>query len=75
MIKALADAIDKVRLLPPVQHAYAAGLLEDVIGITKPDVVLSDEEKSCVEEGLRDVDAGRIVPDDEMSAFWQRLTR
>ena len=75
MIKALADVIEKVRLLPPEQQAYAAGLLEDIVGGTEPGVVLSDEEKSLIEEGLRDIDAGRIVPDDEMAAFWNRLTQ
>ena len=75
MIKALADVIEKVRLLPPEQQAYATGLLEDIVGGTEPGVVLSDEEKSLIEEGLRDIDAGRIVPDDEMAAFWNRLTQ
>ena len=75
MIKALADVIEKVRLLPPEQQAYAAGRLEDIVDGTEPGVVLSDEEKSLIEEGLRDIDAGRIVPDDEMAAFWKRLTQ
>lgn len=75
MIKALADVIEKVRLLPPEQQAYAAGLLEDIVGGTEPGVLLSDEERTLIEEGLRDIDAGRIVPDDEMAAFWNRLTQ
>ena len=74
MIKALADVIEKVRLLGPEQQAYAAGLLEKVVG-GEAAVVLSDDERALVEEGLRDVEAGRIVPDDEMAAFWQRLAR
>ena len=75
MIKALADVIEKVRMLPPEKQAYAAELLEDIIGGGTSVVVLSDDERVLVDAGLADVDAGRIVSDDEMAAFWQRLTR
>ncbi len=27
-----------------------------------------------IEEGLRDLEAGNVVPDDEMEAFWGRIT-
>ena len=36
---------------------------------------LSDEERALVKEGIADLDAGRIVSDDDMAAFWQRHRR
>ena len=36
---------------------------------------LSDEERALVREGLADLDAGRIVPDADMAAFWNRNRR
>ncbi len=71
MIKALEKAIEKVKALPEDQQRYAAHLLEQ---IASADEVyrLTDEERRLVLEGLADLDAGRIVPDAEMDAFWQR---
>jgi predicted transcriptional regulator len=75
MLKALTDAVDKVRTLPPEQQAQAAVLLEDFLGHSRPDVVLDDEERALLAEGLTDIDAGRIVPAGEMAEFIKRLTR
>ena len=36
---------------------------------------LSDDERALVAEGVADLDAGRIVPDDDMVAFWNRNRR
>ena len=71
MIKALEKAIEKVRALPEDRQRYAAHLLEQ---IASADEVyrLTDEEHRLVREGLTDLDAGRIVPDAEMDAFWRR---
>jgi predicted transcriptional regulator len=72
MIKALEDAIEKVRSLSEERQRYAASVLEQLaeqgVGVWE----LSDEERQMVREGLADLDAGRIVPDAGMEAFWQR---
>jgi predicted transcriptional regulator len=72
MIKALADAIDKVQTLPPERQADAAHALERIAEAARGLHVLSAAERALVEVGLADLDAGRIVPDDEMEAFWTR---
>ena len=71
MIKALEQAIEKVKALSPERQEYAAAVLEE---IAAGDEVyrLSDEERRLVEEGVADLDAGRVVPDAEMDEFWKR---
>ena len=75
MIKALEDAIDKLRALPPERQADAADALEMIVNASRQTYVMSGEERALVEEGLADLDAGRNVPDDEMAAFWARHGR
>ena len=72
MIKALENAIEKARALPPERQADAADALERIVKASRTIYVLSDEERALVEEGLADLDAGNIVPDDEMERFWAR---
>lgn len=72
MIKALTDAIDKVRSLTPERQADAADALERIVEAAATTHVLTPEERKLVEEGLADLDAGRVVPDEEMDAFWRR---
>ncbi len=71
MIKVLEDAIEKVKQLPEERQRYAAHLLEQVASTNEIDR-LTDEERRLVREGLADLDAGRIVSDTDMEAFWQR---
>ncbi len=72
MIKALEDAIEKARALPPDRQIDAADALERIVAASRDICVLSDEERALVEEGLVDLDAGNIVPDHEMAKFWAR---
>lgn len=72
MIKALEDAIEKARALPPERQSEIAEVLEDMVRDVGDVYVLSAEEERLVEEGIADADAGRIVPDAEMEAFWSR---
>jgi predicted transcriptional regulator len=71
MIKALETAIEKVKALPEDQQRYAAHILEQIASIDEV-YRLSDEERDLVREGLADLDAGRIVTDTDMDAFWRR---
>ena len=75
MIKALEEAIDKVRALPPERQADAADALEMIVKASRRTYIMSAEELALVDEGLADIDAGRVVPDDEMEAFWARHTK
>ena len=72
MIKALEDAIEKTRALPPERQADAADALERIVTASRVPYILSEEERALVEEGLADLDAGNIVPDQEMAKFWAR---
>ena len=71
-IKAPVAAIEKVRDLPPDRQAEAADILEQIVRSSRSESVLSADERVLVGEGSADLDAGRIVPDDEMAAFWNR---
>jgi predicted transcriptional regulator len=72
MIKALEDAIEKARALPPERQSEIADVLEDMVRDAGDVYVLSPEEERLLDEGIADLDAGRIVPDAEMDAFWRR---
>lgn len=72
MIKVLEQAIDKVKSLSPERQQYAAEILERIAAAGDDVYHLSDEERGLVREGLADLDAGRIVSDAAMTAFWDR---
>ena len=74
MIKVLEDAIEKIKTLPEERQRYAAHVLEQ-IAEAGGRYELSEEERRAVREGLADLDAGRIVSDAEMDAFWRRHHR
>ena len=72
MIKVLAQAIEKARVLSADQQAYAAHLLEQLAAAASLPYRLSDEERAVVQEGIADLDAGRVVSDADMASFWAR---
>jgi len=72
MIKVLEDAIEKVKALSDERQRYAAHVLEQIASAAADVHRLSDEERRQVREGLADLDAGRIVSDADMEAFWRR---
>ena len=72
MIKALEDAIEKARALPPERQREIAEVLEDMVRGDGDVYVLSPEEERLIDEGIADLDAGRIATDAEMDAFWSR---
>jgi predicted transcriptional regulator len=72
MIKALEQAIEKVKALSKERQEYAAEVLEQIAAAGDDAYRLSDEERRLVREGLADLDAGRVVSDAEMAAFWDR---
>ena len=72
MIKALEQAIEKVRRLSKERQEYAAEVLEQIAQADNEIYHLTDEERRLVDEGLADLDAGRVVSDSEMAEFWKR---
>lgn len=72
MIKVLEDAVERVKVLSPDRQRYAAEVLDRIAEAGDAMYALSDEERAAVREGLADLDAGRIVSDAEMDAFWKR---
>jgi hypothetical protein len=72
MIKALEDAIEKARALPPDRQCEIAEVLEDLIRDAGNIYVLSSEEERLLDEGIADLHAGRIATDAEMARFWAR---
>ena len=72
MNKVLEQAIEKIRSLPDDAQEYAASVLEQIAASGGEVYKLSESERAAVREGLADLDAGRIVPDAEIAAFWNR---
>jgi predicted transcriptional regulator len=72
MIQALEQAIEKIKGLSPERQEYAAEVLEQIAQADDEVSHLTDEERRLVEEGLADLDAGRVVSDAEMAEFWKR---
>ena len=75
MNKPLERAIEKVKSLSAERQAYAAEVLEQIAAAGDAVYRVSDEERQMIQEGLDDLDAGRIVSDADMTAFWQRHGR
>jgi hypothetical protein len=75
MIKPLEDAIAKIKTLSEERQRYAALVLEQIAQSGDSTYELSADERSAVREGLNDLDAGRIVSDADMDAFWRRHRR
>lgn len=72
MIKILEDAIEKVKAMSVERQRYAARVLEQIAEAGDDVYRLSEEERRLVREGIADFDAGRIVSDADMEAFWRR---
>ncbi|KKW47308.1 MAG: hypothetical protein UY98_C0015G0001, partial [Candidatus Kaiserbacteria bacterium GW2011_GWA2_58_9] len=72
MIKVLERAIKKVKKLSKQRQEYAAEVLENIAEAGDEIYKLTDDERRLVREGLSDLDAGRVVSDEEMAAFCKR---
>ena len=72
MIKALEEAIEKVKALSPERQAYAAEVLEQIVQAGDQVYRLSAEQRAAVREGLAELDAGGVVSETDMTTFWNR---
>ena len=66
------DAVEKIQNLSEERQAYAAEVLQQIANSGDTVYALSDAERALVREGLADLNAGRIVSEEEMAAFWNR---
>ena len=72
MVKAQELVIEKARKLPSDRQEYLASVIDEIIADNGAIYEMSDEEIALVDAGLADLDAGRIVSDADMAAFWNR---
>ena len=72
MVKALELAIERVRKLPADRQEFLASVLDEYAADSDAVHSLTAHERALVEDGLADLDAGRIVSDADMAAFWNR---
>jgi predicted transcriptional regulator len=72
MIERLETVIGKVRQLSEERQHMAADLLEGLVAAGGDLHELTAEEERLINEGLADLEAGRVVSEDEMVGFWNR---
>ena len=72
MIKALEQAIEKVKALPKERQEYAAEILEQIADTDNELHHLSDEERRAVREGLAELDRGEQASEAEVRAVFDK---
>jgi predicted transcriptional regulator len=75
MIKALEQAIEKVKKLSQERQEYAAEVLEQIAGADDEVYALSDDERRLVREGLAELDRGELATDEEVRAVFDKYRR
>jgi len=75
MIKALEQAIEKVKKLPKERQEYAAEVLEQIAEAGDEIYALSDEERRSVRQGLAELDRGDFATDAEVEAAYARFRK
>ncbi len=72
MIKALEQAIEKVKALSKERQEYAAELLEQIAQGDDAVYRLGDEERRLVREGLAELDRGEAASEAEVRAVFDK---
>ena len=72
MIKALEQAILKVRNLPEEKQRLAAELLEEFAAAKEETYALSPAEREAVREGLEQAARGEFASDEEVEVLLRR---
>jgi hypothetical protein len=75
MIKALEQAIEKVKALSEERQQYAAEVLEQIAAAGDEVYRLSDEERRMVREGLAELDRGEVASGAEVRAVFDKYRR
>jgi hypothetical protein len=72
MIKALEQAVEKVKKLSAERQEYAAAVLEQIAEAGDGIYILTDEERRLVREGLDQLDRGDVATDAEVRAVFDK---
>jgi len=72
MIKALEQAVEKVKRLSEERQEYAAAVLEQIAESSDEVYTLTDEERRLVREGLEQLDRGDLATDAEVRAVFDK---
>jgi DNA-binding protein H-NS len=72
MIKALEQAVEKVKKLSAERQEYAAAVLEQIAEAGDGIYTLTDEERRLVREGLDQLDRGDVATDAEVRAVFDK---
>jgi hypothetical protein len=72
MIKALEQAIEKVKALSEERQQYAAEVLERIADAGDEVYRLSEEERRLVREGLAELDRGEAASEAEARAVFDK---
>jgi hypothetical protein len=72
MIKALEQAIEKVKALSEERQEYAAEVLEQIANSGDGIYQLSEEERRLVREGLAELDRGEAASEAEVRAVFDK---
>ena len=72
MIKALEQAVEKVKRLSEERQKYAAAVLEQIAESGDGIYSLTDEERRLVREGLEQLDRGDLATDAEVRAVFDK---
>ena len=72
MTKLLEKAIAKARELPDADQDEVAELILSIAAKAEGPVVLDDETRAAVQEGMTQAQRGEFVSDAKMAAFFRR---
>jgi heterodisulfide reductase subunit C len=72
MIKALEQAVEKVKELSAERQEYAAAVLEQIAEAGDGIYILTDEQRRLVREGLDQLDRGDVATDAEARAVFDK---
>ena len=72
MIKALEQAVERVKKLSAERQEYAAAVLEQIAEAGDGIYILTDEERRLVREGLDQLDRGDVATDAEVRAVFDK---
>jgi hypothetical protein len=72
MIKALEQAVEKVKKLSKERQEYAAEVLEQIVAAGDGVYALTDEERRLVREGLDELDRGEVATGTQVRAVFDK---
>jgi hypothetical protein len=72
MIRALEDAIAKVRKLPEDRQVYVAEVLEQIAAAGSGFFTVPQSHRAGVLEGLAQTENSEFMSDEEMDVLWKK---